>query len=504
MLFAGRWLILAIVSSALLLIVVDMTVLYTALPALTRDLQASAGEKLWIINAYQLVAAGLLLPMGILGDRYSHRRLFVLGLLVFGCGSLLAAFASSPGWLIGWRITLAVGAAMMMPATLALIRTTFSDPQERTLAIGIWAAVSGGGMAAGPLIGGIILEYFWWGAVFLVNVPVVALALILTLKYVPPSAGDRNRPFDLLASGQILVGLIALIFAIKEICSPQPQPALALITGVTGVLALTLFVRRQRQQAQPMLDFSLFRHARFSNGFLIALIATAALVGIELVTTQRLQLVLGLSPLQAGLYIMPLPLAALVAGPLAGVLAPRFGYQRTLYIALGVAALAALGIAFSLAMPVWLQLMLLALLGLGDGYAMTVASTDMMFTAPAEKAGMAASLEEVSYELGAASGIALLGSLMTAVYVLAFAAPAGMPPLAAAESIDAAMQLAGQLPAAEGRALQQAAALAFDQAARAVALTAALLMVVTLWLVWRRYRHDQGHAAAAQRQRTVC
>ena len=489
MLFARRWLILAIVSSALLLIVVDITVLYTALPALTLDLDASPEQKLWIINAYQLVAAGLLLPMGILGDRYGHRRLFLLGLLVFGVSSLLAAFAPTAATLIAARVGLAVGAAMMMPATLALIRQSFTDEKERTMAIGLWASVSGGGMAIGPVIGGVILEYFWWGAVFLINVPVVLAALVLTLRYVPQQDGDRRRTFDLPASAEILAGLVLVIFAVKEVFGVAPSYWLALLTGVPGLLLLVFFIRRQLRQTEPMIDFRLFNNPRFSNGFIIALVAMAGMVGIELVITQRLQLVDNFTPLQAGLHILPLPLAGLVAGLVAGVVAPRLGYRRTLYIALGLGAFAALGIALSAELPVWFLMVMLALLGLGDGVAMTLASTDVMYSAPAEKAGMAASLEEVSYEIGAVLGIALLGGLMTTVYMNAFSAPAGVVlPAAANGSIDAAMAMARSLPEAQGQLLADAAGSAFDLATQVVSLVAAVLMLSTLVVVWRLYR----------------
>jgi len=486
MLFQRRWLILAIVSSALLLLVIDITVLYTALPELTRDLHASPEQKLWIINTYQLVAAGLLLPMGILGDRYGHRRLFLLGLIVFGWGSLQAAFASSPEWLIFARVVLAVGAAMMMPATLALIRQSFTDEKERTMAIGVWASVSGGGMAIGPVVGGVVLEYFWWGAVFLINIPVVVAALLLTLRYVPVQKGSPERNFDLMASVQILVGLVLVIFAIKEVCAPQGSGLLALFTGLSGLLLLTSFIRRQLRQPSPMIDFRLFANPRFSNGFIIALVTMGAMVGIELVITQRLQLVNGFTPLQAAMHILPLPLAGLVAGPLAGFLAPRLGFRPTMFVSVAMAAVAALGIALSLSLPLWFQLTMLALLGLGDGLAMTMASTDVMYNAPPEKAGMAASLEEVSYEIGAVLAIALLGSLMTTMYMTGFVMPPGLDlPAEVADSIDLAMATAQSLPAEQGQALASAAADAFDGATSAVAMASFVLILLTLFVSWR-------------------
>ena len=273
----NRWLVLAIVSSALFLIVVDMTVLYTALPRLTHDLAASASQKLWIVNAYPLVVAGLLPGLGTLGDRLGHRSLFLAGLVVFGIASLSAAYSPTPEALIGSRVLLAVGAAMMMPATLSIIRLTFTEDDERSFAIGIWAAVASGGAAFGPVIGGVMLEYFWWGSVFLINVPVVAAAFVLGYLIVPARRGDASRKWDIVASAQIMVGLIALAFAIKEVGRREATWETVVAGAVVGVAAMALFVRRQRRSPAPLIDFTLFRASRFSAGVATAMATAAAL-----------------------------------------------------------------------------------------------------------------------------------------------------------------------------------------------------------------------------------
>ncbi|HHK8074754.1 TPA: multidrug efflux MFS transporter SmfY [Serratia marcescens] len=477
----NRWLILTMVASALFLIVIDMTVLYTALPRLTQALDASASQKLWIVNAYPLVVAGLLPGAGMLSDRIGHKRLFLAGLPVFAVASLCAAFSPTAEWLIAARVFLAVGAAMMMPATLSIVRHVFTDERERALAIGIWASVASGGAAIGPVVGGLLLEYFWWGSVFLINVPVVLLVWPLAWKLIPRCGGDNPRPSDIVGSVQIMMGLVGAIYALKELSKPKPTPDVSalLVAALIGVLFLVLFVRRQQRSAHPMIDFSLFRNRLFAGGIGVALLSMVALNGVELVLSQRLQLVLGLSPLQAALFILPIPLASALAGPVAGLLLPRYGERS---IILGGFVLTTLGIT---GLAVWYQsgmapqLVSLALVGFGLGGVITAASTAIMLNAPEEKSGMAASIEDVSYELGGVLGVTLLGGLMTAVYSHSLALPAELPVSDLAyDSIDEALRLAAGLAADRAQQLTQLARLAFDRAFITVLIAAALLMAL--------------------------
>ncbi len=489
-----RWLILGVISSALLLIVIDMTVLYTALPTLTHELRASASEKLWIVNAYALVVSGLLLGTGTLGDRVGHKRLFVGGLLVFGVASLWAAFSPTPASLIAARALLAVGAAMMMPSTLSLIRLTFTDSGERALAIGIWASVASGGAAFGPVIGGVLLEHFWWGSVFLINVPIVLAALWLAVARLPDHPGDPSRRWDWRGSLQAMVALVALAYAVKELGKPEPSLSDALLAALLGGGFLAWFLRRQRRSAEPMIDLAIFRRRSFTAAVVAALVAAIALIGMELVYMQRLQLVLALTPLQAGLFILPLPLASFVAGPLAGRLLPRVGSGRMLSGALAVsgAGMAACLLFYS-AGP-WAQALALAILGLGLGATMAAASSTIMQRAPAERAGMAASIEEVAYELGGAIGVTLMGSLLSAVYAARYVAPAGLEALASVrESLDDALLAAERLPPELAGGLVLAARSAFDQGYVAVLCLAALLLAGAAFYVWRC--GDEGDAA---------
>lgn len=482
----NRWLVLAIVSSALFLIVIDLTVLYTALPRLTHDLQATASQKLWIINAYPLVVAGLLPGLGTLGDRLGHKQLFLNGLLVFGLASVVAAFAPGSEVLIGSRVLLAVGAAMMMPATLSIIRLTFEDEKERALAIGVWAAVASGGAAFGPVVGGILLEFFWWGSVFLINVPVVLLAVVVGARVLEKRAGNKTQKWDLIGSAQIMIALIALTYAIKELAKPQADLIAFVITLVLGVCAMSIFVRRQKRSTAPLIDPGLFRNKQFLLGVIAASVMSATLIGFELVFSQRLQLVSGYSPLQAGLLILPIPLAAFFAGPLMGLLQPKLGAARLLWLSLLVSGVGSLVYLFIFdGAVVWWSLAL-AIFGFGAGSAITGASTAIINNAPASQAGMAASIEEVSYELGGAMGVTIFGSIMTVIYTMKLVLPADLTlPDMVHDSLDQAHLVAEQLaPEQAGRLLSLAFA-SFDDAFIGVIIGVTAMLFATAGIIYR-------------------
>jgi MFS transporter, DHA2 family, multidrug resistance protein len=485
-----RWLVLAIAASGLFLICVDLTVLYVALPALTRDLAASNSARLWILNAYPIVVAGLLPGLGTLGDRYGHRRLFLIGLATFGMASLAAAYAPTSALLIAARACLGVGAAMMMPATLAIIRTTFADPRERSLAIGLWSGVAAGGMALGPLIAGLLLEHFWWGSVFLINVPVVLVALLLTLWVVPRYHAPGGAPWDLLGSLQILVGLTALIYAIKELARQDLSWLRFAVALLLGVAFIALYLQRQRGRAQPLIDLSLFRLPDFAGAFAAACLGTTGAVGIELALSLYLQLVEQRTPLQAAMVFLPMAIAGFIAGPLAGRM--MHGLRPASFA--GGAFVLAAGCVLCMAMlqptaahfPL-LRLLLLIGIGLGIGATVTFASSTIMNAAAPERGGMAASIEEVGFELGNSLGVAVFGSVMTAAYALSLALPDVAPALPAAvrDSLDEALRVADSLPSVTADALRDAGRAAFSDALRAVLLGVGLLWLATAWLILR-------------------
>lgn len=468
---ARRWSLLGTVATGLLLITLDNSILYTALPTLTAELGASASQSLWIINAYPLVMAGLLLGAGSLGDRVGHRRLFLVGLTVFGLASLGAAFAPSPVALVAARALLAVGAASMMPATLALIRLTFHDERERNLAVAVWGSIAVVGAALGPVVGGLLLSQFWWGSVFLVNVPVVAVALVGGVVLAPRDAPDPSTRWDLLSSVQVMVGLVGLVVAVKEVATVDRSAVVVLVALVVSAAGLVAFVRRQRRLTYPLLDVAIFANPRFSAGVVAAAAALFTIAGVQLVTTQRFQLVEGLTPLEAGLLVACLAVGTLPTAALAGARGHRIGL---LPLVSGGLAVAGVGALVCLAVAdrgvLWLGGGLL-LVGAGLGAVMALASATIINNAPARRAGMASSVEEVSYELGSLTAVAVLGSLLTAVAggstgaALTEAAPADVATgFTAALAVTAAVVLAGAVVTA---VLLRRPAVPVDEAPRA-------------------------------------
>ncbi|GAA1811044.1 MFS transporter [Nesterenkonia flava] len=481
-----RWTVLAIVSSALLLIALDMTILYTALPRLSAELGASSSQQLWIINAYPLVIMGLLPGSGALGDRFGHKRIFQIGLVLFGLASVLAAFSPNPEVLIIARALLAVGAAASMPATLALIRVAFSIERERNLAIGIWASVATVGMALGPLVSGTLLQWFWWGSVFLINVPIVVIASVLILLVGPANRTNPGRRWDGLSSLQALVGLSAAVLAIKTYAEAPVNWSLAVAATVVAVVVLTLFTRRQlrlMREGEPLVDFAIFRNRGFSGGVIAAGASVFAIAGVQLAVTQRFQLLEGFTPLQAGLLVTALAGSSLPFAVFGGAILHRTGLLVLIGGGIGAAAVGSL-VVLAGAMQDSLMMLVVGLLvlGAGLGASMSVASSAIMGNVPPRRAGMAASLEEAAYEFGGLVGVAVCGSLLTLVYTRTLALPAS------------AEQYLGQAPAAVlssgDDVVAEAAAQAFESAylAMLVAVAAAMVLATVAVVTFlRRY-----------------
>lgn len=412
-----RWWFLAVISLGLFMVSADNSILYTALPELREQLQTTDTQALWIINAYPLVLAGLLLGTGTLGDKIGHRRMFEIGLMLFTIASLAAAFAPSANFLIAARALLGVGAATMMPATLALLRLTFHDVKERNTAIGIWSSVAAVGAALGPVLGGFLLEHYYWGSVFLINVPVAVFALVATFRLAPANVAHRSKHWDFISSLYAMLAMLGMVLTIKELANNGSMPVIvgAIVLGIVGSCA---FVHRQRHLEEPLLTFDIFKNRIFAAGVIAAGSAMFVLAGVEMMTTQRFQLAHDFSPLQAGLMTAAVAIAALPAAVTGGANLHRWGFQRIIG---GGFALLTVGLFLT-----WLgagpqdsfSLVLTGLIiaGLGAGLGMSVASTAIVGSAPRHRAGMASSVEEVSFEFGTLTSVAILGSLFPRFY----------------------------------------------------------------------------------------
>ncbi|ADB35209.1 major facilitator superfamily MFS_1 [Kribbella flavida DSM 17836] len=432
-----RWAGLAVLSASLLLVVMDMTILNLALPAMAEDLRPSSVELLWIVDIYSLVLAGLLVTASSLGDRLGRRRMLITGFVIFGAASLGVLLADSPATVIAVRVLLGVGGAMIMPSTLSLIRALFPDARERATALGIWGATAAVGGALGPIVGGALLQNFSWHSAFLVNVPVMAAAVVAAFLLLPESRSERPGRLDPVATVLSIAGMVGLVYAIKQL-GKHGVTAEVLLVGVLGAALLFAFVRRCLRAPEPMLEIRLFRGRGFTAGVLTALITSFAMVAALLLISQWLQLVQGWSALASGVALLPMAAGGLIGSPLAPALAQRIGARTVLVGGLAVGALGFL-LLFVLPQPLTYAGIAASLTLIGIGTApLAVASAVIMAGAPVDQAGSAAAIEESSYEIGAALGITILGSLAAAIY------RAGLPgdaPTQARESLAGALTL---------------------------------------------------------------
>ncbi|MDO3637860.1 MFS transporter [Mycolicibacterium arseniciresistens] len=481
-----RWFALGILTLAVLLIGIDGTVLALATPFISRDLGATATEILWIGDIYSFVLASLLITMGSLGDRIGQRRLLLFGAIGFGAVSALTAYAPTAELLIAGRALQGVAGATLAPATLALIRTIFAEPRERSLAVGIWAATFSAGAALGPVLGGVLLEHFWWGSVFLINVPVMVLLVVGGVLLLPEHRNPHPGPWDLPSVGLSMAGILAVVYAIKETAAHGFRIDGA-VAAVLGAAALTWFVRRQLRLPSPLIDVRLFANRAFSGVVGANLLSVLGLSGLVFFLSQFFQLVKGYGPLQAGLAEVPAAVAATVFGVLAGVAVRYLSRRAVLTAGLTMVGLAMATLTLIRPDTPYPQLgVTLFIVGVGLGLAFTVASDVILASVPKERAGAAAAVSETAYELGMALGIAVLGSIVTGVY-RGFIVPPGIPAAAAAhaqDSLAAAVQVSEALPAGQGDALRTAAQEAFTSGLAFASGVGAVLMLVSALGVW--------------------
>lgn len=478
-----QWAALGALLLPVLLISVDNTVLSFAVPHISEELRPTGGQLLWIVDIYSLMLAGLLVTMGTLGDRIGRRRLLLIGATGFGLASALAAFAPNAELLIAARALLGVAGATLMPSTLSLIRNIFTDSRARTTAIAIWTATFAGGAAFGPLLGGVLLEHFWWGSVFLINLPVMVLLLIVGPVLIPESRNPNPGRYDLPSSGLSLLTMLALVLGIKEVASGGST---ALPAFAVAAIAGWAFVRRQRRLDAPMLDLRLFGNARFSVAVASNLLAVSVMVGGLFFTTQYLQLVLDMTPLRAGVALLP-GIMLSVAGSL---LAVRLIRRVRLADLLGATILAtALGyLLMVLVSPqngAWLVVAFM-IVSFGAGIAETTTNDAIMNSVAPENAGAASAISETGYELGAALGVAVLGSVATAAYRGRIDLT-GIPESivdTARDTLGGALAVARELPAAQGQALRESAAHAFTFGVHVTSVLGAAILAFAAFQAW--------------------
>ncbi|MFE6861148.1 MFS transporter [Nocardia sp. NPDC057668] len=480
-----EWLGLAVLTLPTLLLAMDVTVLYLAVPHLTADLRPTGIEQLWIADIYGFMIAGFLITMGTVGDRVGRRRLLMFGASGFAAASVLAAFATSPLQLILARALLGIAGATLMPSTLALISNMFRDAGQRTMAIGVWATCMSAGMAAGPIIGGVMLESFWWGSVFLLAVPIMALLLAtapaLLPEYRDADAGGIDVPSVLLS----LLTILPLVFGIKK-AAETGISALPLVSILVGFVFGRAFVRRQRTLESPLMELRLFGNPTFRAALFILLFGLGTVGGSYLFITQYLQLVRGLTPLTAGLWLLPPAGALILSSTLTPIIVRRTPPRFVIAAALALATSGYLTLAFVDAvggLPLLIAGFVLVYAGISP---LMVLGTDLVIgTTPPERAGSAAAMSETGMEFGVATGIAVLGVVGTAVYRSEMSA-AALPnmPAAAQDSLAAADAAAADLPPILGDAVLAAARAAFTNGLNLTALvcgaTTAVLAVVTL------------------------
>ena len=484
-----QWLTLVAILLVYLPVAIDATVLHVAAPTLSMSLGTSSNELLWIIDIYSLVMAGMVLPMGALGDKIGFKRLLLLGSAIFGVSSLAAAFSPTALALIASRALLAIGAAMIVPATLAGIRNTFSQARHRNMALGLWAAIGSGGAAFGPLVGGILLEHFYWGSVFLINVPIVLAVIAFSARMVPRQPARREQPLNLTQALMLIVAILMLVFSAKSALKGQMALWLTGSIALVGLALLVRFVRQQLSAATPMVDMRLFTHRIILSGVMMAMTALITLVGFELLMAQELQFVHGKTTFEAGLFMLPLMLASGFSGPVAGVMVSRLGLRLVATGGMLLSALSFLGLSMTdFSSQQWLAWGLMILLGFSVASALLASGSAIMAAAPKEKAAAAGAIETMAYELGAGLGIALFGLILTRSYSSSIVLPAGVDGQAAAQassSISEAIALAQSLPAVPAHSLIAAAKTAFISAHSIVLATAGVLLLLLAAGIWR-------------------
>jgi len=486
--YERRWFTLAVVCMSLVVITIDNSILNVALPTIVRDLGASGSQLQWIIDAYVIVFASLLLTAGAIGDKFGRRGTLLVGLILFGGCSGLASLANSPEMLILARGLMGVGAAFIFPTTLSILTNTFTG-HERARAIGIWAGVTGVGVALGPMLGGLLVEHFYWGAVFLVNVPTCAIALVMGYFFIPTSRDPDNRPLDPLGALLSILTLIALLYAIIEAPDKGWLAPAVVVAFFAGLALLALFAFWELHTREPMIDLRVFRNPRFSAASGVLTLVSFALFGSVFLLLQYFQFVLGYSPLEAGVLAVPVALAMMVVSPNAPRFVQRWGTKRVVVTGLLIAAAAMACYASDTIMSSFAGGAAVRLLfGVGLGLTSAPATESIMGSLPPSRAGVGSAINDTTRQTGGAMGVAIIGSIFLAAYHhyadhakhLSSASAAALH-----DSVGRTLELARVLPAKQAAALIELSRAAFVDAMRITYPIAAIIMVFAAFIAWR-------------------
>ncbi len=495
--YERRWYTLAVLCMSLIVITVDNSILNVALPTIVRDLGASGSDLQWIIDSYVIVFASLLLTAGALGDKYGRKGALTVGLLLFGGCSGLASLATTPAMLIMARGLMGIGAALIFPTTLSILTNTFTG-RERAKAIGVWAGVSGIGVALGPMLGGILVEHFYWGSVFFVNVPICAAALVMGYFFIPTSRDPDNRPLDPIGALLSILTLVALLYAIIQAPDKGWTAPAVVASFFAGLLLLTVFALWEMRAKEPMIDVRVFRNARFSAASSVLTLTSFALYGSVFLLIQYFQFVLGYSPLEAGLLAMPVAIAMMVVSPNAPRLVRRWGTKWVVVLGLLIAALAMLCYASDMIMSSFVGgCAVRFLFGVGLGLTSAPATESIMGSLPPSRAGVGSAINDTTRQTGGALGVAIIGSVFLAAYHHYADKAANLSAASSAalhDSVGRALELANRLPAKQGAALVQLSHDAFVDAMRITYPIAAAFIVLAAIIAWRflpAHGHDE-------------
>ncbi|MGW7491997.1 MFS transporter [Streptomyces sp. NPDC054786] len=497
---AGRkeWIALGVLVLPLLLISMDITVLYFAVPSISAQFAPSSTQQLWMTDIYGFVLAGMLITMGNIGDLIGRRRLLLIGAAVFGVASIAAAYAGSAEMLIAARLLQGLGGATLMPSTLALVSNMFRDDAQRRTAISIWAIGTSAGSAIGPVVSGSLLNNFWWGSIFLINVPVLVLLFVLVPILVPEFRRPRHEVgrFDLLSSVLSLVAVLSIIWGLKEL-AVDGFGVIRVLAIVVGIVLAGVFFYRQTHLSHPMIDPKLFKRRGFSPAISLSLIAFCCLIGFSLFVTQYLMDVLHMSPLEAALWTMPPPACTMLLAPFAVVLANK-GIVRPAYVIAGALLVAAAGFTCMTMLGVDHNIPLVVggatAIGVGSAIVLTLVTDLVVAAAPPERAGSVSALTQTFQEFGGALGIAVFGSLGAAIYGNRID-HANLPDVpadavrAAGQTLGGAMEAATHLASTQAHELMNAAYSAFATSMNATAVLGIVITVATAAFTVNRLRH---------------